>query len=420
VHRGKYNTAARLFFVLFFALLIAESTQHLVHLVQVGPIARFPRVLALWLSAATLTGVLSIRKDTQINRVALVVTLLGVSYIMIYVLRYDDLGPDILVIAAAAVAHRLELLKKRPVLVLTALFGSVFLVRLIGGIQNESLNIFRKTNQTILTVAMGAFLYWIFEEDIVTLRREKQLIQQEIDSIVPFAEFGKNSTGIVHDFKNDAALFSALTSITRQSLGEPIDQNLVSRLEHLTKRLSNRIQLILTATTVHSHSQKDEQFFDLHHTVEASIYPFKASLDFRTVLEVEALSILKGVTMRGRRDLLIAILENLLRNSCEAVLAHASSEVPLVTVRAPSNREIVIQDNGSGFPFCPKGCVHENCLFCPKIRLGVTTKIHGSGLGMHRITQAADMLGIEVIIRSERNHGVTSTIRIPESCTEDT
>lgn len=423
MHRGKYNTAARLFFVLFFALTVSESVRLITYIIEIGPYTWFPRVLVIWLSATVITGFLSFLRETPARRFALIVTLAVIANVMIYVLNYDDLGPDILIIATAAVAHRLGMLRKRPIIVLTALFGSVFLVRFVSAFQNGSLNLFRIANQSILTLGMGAFLYWIFEDDIFTLKREKRVMQQEMDTIVPFAEFGRNSAGIVHDFKNDAALFSALTSVTRQSLGEPIDQNLVSRLEHITQRLSDRIQLILTATSVYSHSseeaeQKQEQFFELHHTVQASIYPFSASLIFRTVLEVHPLNTLRGTTVRGRPDLLIAILENLIRNSCEATLEHAAPGAPLVTVRAPSSREVIVEDNGKGLPFCQNGCVHENCLFCPQVRLGVTTKEQGSGLGMYRIAQAAELLGVEVTIRSQRNKGIIATVRIPESIIE--
>lgn len=423
MHQAKYNTAARIFFVLFFALTISEGVRLVTYMIEIGPYTWFPRVFVVWLFATVITGFLSFLRETPTQRIALIATLAVIANVMIYVLNYDDLGPDILIIATAAVAHRLGLLRKRPIIVLAVLLGSVFLVRFISGLQNGSLNLFRKVNQSILTLGMGAFLYWIFEDDIVTLKREKQLMQREMDSIVPFAEFGRNSAGIVHDFKNDAALFSALTSVTRQSLGEPIDQNLVSRLEHVTQRLSDRIQLILTATSVYSRSSEDlgqeqQQFFDLHHTVQASIYPFSASLIFRTVLEVHPLNTLRGTTVRGRPDLLIAILENLIRNSCEAALEHAAPDAPLVTVHAPSSREVIVEDNGKGLPFCQNGCVHENCLFCPQIRLGVTTKEQGSGLGMHRIAQAAERLGVEVTIKSQRNKGIIATVRIPESIIE--
>jgi signal transduction histidine kinase len=418
--RLRSRPVALTFFLLFFTFAVTHGVRIAGRYVGYDQYDSFPLFFAVYAAFAILFGLLTLAKQSRRTDILLVGTIAMSSYPIAVLHSAENITAEILMVAAAAAGYRFRLFSRSTVPILTALFGGLVIVRIATDFGNGDINPFRLANQIAIPVFMIAFLYWIFEDDLQRLGRERELYRRELDSIVPFAEFGRNVTGVVHDFRNDASLFSSFTAVLRRSIGETVDQAMVDALDRSTRRFTGRIEMILAATTGGGQEADAEKHFDLRSIVEASVYVFRLHAELRDLVVVRGESSLEGTTIRGDARLLVAIMENVIRNSCDAILEKANRLVledaaswrPRVTIHC-SPREIIISDNGPGLPFCPSRCRSNNCLYCPEITPGRTTKRDGNGIGLFRIRAAAEKLGVHVLVRTESGEGVTTHITIP-------
>ncbi len=415
----RYRVVAGVFFMMYLLLAVSDWGRIAALLLTGIGYPQFPRYAVYFSFFALGFGAIAFTTERRHSVWVLVVIMAVAGYVSAYLHKRDSLSADVIVIAAAIVAYRSKLLNKRPLLVLGLLFGGLLGVRFLtmSGIPQRMWS--RLANHVSIAVAIVGFLYWMFEEELVRTGREQAAYRRELDSIVPFAEFGRNATGIVHDFKNDAALFATFASLARQSEGEPLDPENIAQIERASRRLSKRIDMILTVTTAGSRPETNESTFNFREILEASVYVFRANIELRRFLAVDLQGVADDVMIHGSAAHMIAIVENVIRNSCEAVqerqqqLQDVSGWNPRVSMIA-TGATIVISDNGNGFPYCPEGCRSSNCLYCPGVGMGNTTKENGSGIGLFRVGAAAKRLGVSVVMRSEPGNGVTTTITVPK------
>ena len=385
------------------------------------PLIRGPLLLRdrFWYPVfALMFGVLLFFAESRRTQIIQVLTVMFVGLISASILTPVEIGGDLSVIVAAVLAYKYGLLQTRARTKLSLMFGALVFFRIVGTLAIDRFIPFRIANQIAVAVVSVPFLYWLFEEELIRTREQRDRITAELARTEPFVEFGRNVSGIIHDFKNDASLFSAFGSLLRMSQGTVIDDEIISSYDRYVARLHDRIQRVLVAT----HARDDaNQEFDLIDAVRASMYAFESNLELRRSVRMNLEEPLHSIQVRGNMAQLIAILENVMRNSCDALIERAQNDPAAPPARLgvavelrDGTVEITIEDNGPGLPFCQTEC-ESNCLFCPEVQLGRTSKVNGTGIGLFRIRSAADRLGATVVMRSRRNVGVKTVIRLSES-----
>lgn len=375
--------------------------------------ALFQRTFFLYGLFLAIFASLSIVRESRLTRGLQVGALLALGAVVVSRIAPRELGGDFIVLLAAALAYKYGIMRTRPRLKSVMFLGVLIGARLFGVFVLHSVEIWRVFNQILITVLAVPILYWVFEAELQQIRRERDRLDALREDNQPFVEFGRNVTGIVHDFKNDVGLFSTFGQFLDLSRGEVLDGSQVDLYHRYVQRLSSRINQIMTVTQA---SQRyEEATVDLQSLVRSTVYVFQSNLEFKRVIQFELSIPEDAIPVRVSPAPLVSILENLMRNSCEALVEHPPADgAPelAVTVRTSTRGvEILIVDNGPGLPFCSR-CREENCLYCPEIATGMTTKDNGSGIGLVSIRRHAERYQLHVMLRSAPDAGVAATVTI--------
>ncbi len=386
------------------------------------PDRQFPQVgnaeVLIYLAFLCGFSILLFFRESRRTQIAQILLLIGLGIAVVTVIAPKELGGDLNFLLAAALAYKYGLFNTHPILKLTSVIGTLAISRSIVAIIRDDISVGRVLNQLVIVSLAIPIVYWLFEDELIRTRREKRRLEQLQQSNQPFVEFGRNVSGIVHDFKNDLGLLHTFGQYLDFSAGEPIEMSLVNRYKGYVDRIAMRIRRILMVTQA-SHQATDKRIL-LQDLVRSTLYVFQSNLEFKRVVTFDVLLEDRELYATMQPAPLISILENLIRNSCEALVESYTGDSPpsgkaIVTVklRVRSDAvEIVVADNGPGIPFC-ETCRHTNCLECPNFAIGKSGKKDGSGIGMFNIRHAARQLGIDVHLSSAHGRGVVATVSIP-------
>jgi signal transduction histidine kinase len=234
----------------------------------------------------------------------------------------------------------------------------------------------------------------------------------------PFVTFGQNTAGLVHDFRNDVnAMSIAIQTLQlRNGRGRPPDPQDMDRIARSLENLTHRINMVRFVTE--AGREGPAEYLDLRIVVDSAVYPFVISPELRHRIEFEIDSI-GDVVIRGNRLAYLQLFENIIRNSCEALLEHppaggAMARINVVIARYGRQVEMEFRDNGPGIPDC-RVCRRRVCLDCPNFAVGKTTKKFGSGIGMINIFRVVKSLGGHIRIDStEAGTSLLVTIPVPD------
>ncbi len=345
---------------------------------------------------------------------AITILLMGYSYILFS--GSNNVGGEVVTVFAGFLMYKYRLLDRRPVLKLVLMvagvfvsytFSAFFVFRDQPGLRMYSLH--------PLLVAVGALLLWIiFEEDFQKLRADHVKLEKQLQMDRPFIEFGKNAAGLVHDFKNDLGLISAFVHIlkTRAESQTPIGPDDVAALNRYVKRLEDRIYVVRYATS--ARDVEAEEMIDLNRLVSCVEYVFRVNPEFRRKIEFVIVPA-ENPLYFGSRTALLHILENLLRNSCEALIEMVGSYRPAritITVEDdPDDTRIIVTDTGPGISFC-LDCDEEDCMKCEVFDIGVTSKPEGSGFGLYNVRRFLAEIGGTMQLFSDPDKGTTAVVHL--------
>lgn len=364
--------------------------------------------------------------ETRATHIIQILAMMVFGGVAVYEIAPRDLGGDLAFVIAGGLAYRYGLLDRRRILKLSLIIGTLILIRLAAVITYDDIDIKRAVNQIIIVVFFVPFLYLIFERDFLRTIQEKHKLEAYRAQNRPFVEFGQNVSGIVHDFKNDLALFSSYAEFLRTCEWEPLEPTYVNQLEGYVGRFRNRIDRLLFVTRKRGH--REEEVFSLEKAVRSALYVFETSNDFRRTVTFHCRCAVHPIQIRSHPDEFLSILENLIRNSCEALLRarEESGSDPYHTPRVEIHIEhredvpgvaVVVEDNGPGFLFCgaPDG---RECTL--DLRDLVRRGDGLLGLGLQNVAYAAERIGADVVLKSARNRGVRATVRLPATTIEHT
>lgn len=356
--------------------------------------------------------------ETTKSRLAQVLAFIVIGTMVTIVVTPMEIGGDLLFVLSAVMAYKYGFLNTMMLPKVIAIIGILILARLYLVLFTDELTLRQAIGQFTIGLSFIPIVYWLFEDELRRIAKEKRLLEERAKEDQPFIEFGRNVSGVVHDFKNDLGLFSMFGQLLEMNRDEPITDQTLNEYRGYVNRLSERIERILAVTRLSRSA--GVKTFDVADLINSVLYVFQSNLEFKRNINFSVNVPAEATYVTSNPAEIVAIVENVVRNSCEALVdMYGSSEEAVsqafVTVTCTVGDGVVtlmITDNGPGIPEC-FDCPHDNCLDCPVFRIGRTTKPGGTGLGLFNVRSAARRLGAEVAIASARGEGVTTTVTIP-------
>ncbi|MFW5696068.1 MAG: sensor histidine kinase [Alkalispirochaeta sp.] len=366
----------------------------------------FDNVFRLTAVAMAVVFLILARYDNVVIRYFQVFLLLILSLLLIYVNdNPSELSGFILLSISLAAAYKMTLFGRRTqrTLAIIVVFTLAFTVA-AGAMHGFST--IRLVNITNFVLVYLALLYFIFEEETLTLRRQRDILTQRAEELEPFAELGTNVTGLVHDFKNDIARLSALASVERLS----DNTETAAKLDRYADRLNERVESILYVATGADHTAIES--ISLTEMLQRVTYYFvEVNRGLKHAVNLQ-LHTPTDVTVSTRRNALLVVMENVIRNCIEATEGYADRTIEIELTPTDSGAQITIDHYGRLLPWQePTGHavdVRKSQFF----RRGKSRRPGGTGLGMINVIRALEVLGAHMTMEN-RTSGVRSVIYLP-------
>ena len=358
-------------------------------------------------------GILLFLPDRKIIRISLPILLVAFSSSVTLLITPKEIGGDLVLIFAAVLMQKYGFLKRKTLLKLF-FFAIVLISTRAGTVIMGNNDLFRAINQTAIFLAAFPLVYWLYEPDLIRIRKKTEKLVSETRQNTVFAEFGKNVAGIIHDLRNYANVFESFGEIFKDA-DEKEKAEALREFDIYIKQLNQRIDGIMFVTKKRNDSVIEE--VEIGNIIDAITYIFKVNAAFKQKIRITEELPSKPVHLKVHVQPLTRLLENVIRNSCEAIISNTAEDVNSVkgrvntaVTKADGRIIITVTDNGPGFPFEFDG----NILNAPQLDDSFTTKEGGGGLGLYNIRLAAEVLGASVDIRSVKGRGVTTTVSLPD------
>lgn len=365
---------------------------------------------------AVVFGSQTILRDGAASRWFQIITLTLYSAAAIYLMTPRLPNGELLTYVAMLLAYKYGLLARAPIPKVLLISVPWLIARGAVALSGQPGMLVHSLNLAAILPVTIALSYWLFEEELQRVRERASLLEDERRMQRPFVEFGRNVAGIVHDFKNDVSLFSGYAQMLNLRRGSQIEQTDVAQLRRYVDRLNVRVERILAVTrAAHQVEPRDVKLNEL---LESSLYVFQSNLDFGRAISFSFFPDERLTTIRVAPSHLATIVENVVRNSCEALVEAQSDSLSggqvIVSTRRVDEQhvEIRISDDGPGIAEC-EDCPKSNCLDCLSKHAGNSTKPGGTGMGLRNVQLSAAAIGAEVHMKSLLGKGVTTTIVLP-------
>lgn len=384
--------------------------------------------------------------DNKVIRYLQVGGLLVLGLLLVYTnANPSDLSAFVLFSIALSAAYKMSLFGRysRRMIGLIVVFIIAF-AAVSGGIHGFSF--MQRVNIANFILAYVALLYVIFEEETLSLRKQRDSLSLQADELRPFAALGSNTAGLVHDFKGDVAGLYALASIERMS----DNVEAADRIQSYAERLNERVESILDVATAANRYEPEE--LDLSEVLRHVMYYFvEVNRDLKHKVHITS-DLQPGLTVTTRRNALMVVLENVMKNAIEATEGFPERSVLVRCCHEQRNsighdanghdanghdtnghdtnehdaneqdtnehdtRAVIeITHNGRNLPHDLGFAGPVNVRRSEYFRRGRSTKPGGTGLGMINVIRALEVAELEMTMR-DLNTGVESRIVFPASC----
>jgi two-component system, NtrC family, nitrogen regulation sensor histidine kinase GlnL len=220
---------------------------------------------------------------------------------------------------------------------------------------------------------------------------------------------------LAHEVKNPLSGIRGAAQLLRDEVS-PEHQAMTDLICMETDRirdLLDQVEIFAAGAPVEKQAVNIHQV--LQYVLSVAHTGFASHVDFKEIYDPSLPQVL------GKRDLLVQMLLNIVKNAAEAIAGQADACITFTTtyrsgyrIRLSNNDEgktslpiaVVIEDNGPGIPEDVR-----NRLFEPFI----STKEDGRGLGLAIVAKIASDLGLVVELDEEFNEGTRFTILLPSA-----
>ncbi len=209
---------------------------------------------------------------------------------------------------------------------------------------------------------------------------------------------------IAHEIKNPLTPLKLGVQLLEKSWKEN-DPNFSKKFEKFSKSFIEQIESLSQIASEFSNFAKipDTTFTDVNlpEVILQSIQVFSKLNDLQIEFENKSGN---NVTIKGDRDYLLRIFNNLLKNAVEAIPDYVDGHIKVILEERRGTAHLTVTDNGKGIP--------ENLrdrIFHPNF----TTKSSGTGLGLAFVKQAVENMAGSVSFKTNDNEGTSFFIDIP-------
>ncbi len=344
--------------------------------------------------------------DNVVIRYFQVSILLILSLISVW--TNDDpsaLAPFVLLSIGLAAAYKMSLFGRKTTFVLLWVTIIIGAVAYFAGMVHGFTTLQRVNILNFMVVYLG-LLFFIFEEETLSLKKQHEILTRKATELQPFAELGSNVAGLVHDFKGDLSGVYALASIERHSG----NTDLGDKLQYYGERLNERIQSVLYVATANDHVEPEE--IDVEEMLRRVVYYFIGiNRNLKYKIDID-LNVREPLVVTTRRNVMLVILENVIKNSIEATEGYPDRTIQISAHRRDDMAQIVIEHRGRGLPWATVDGRPVNVRRSNYFRRGRSGRPGGTGLGMINVVRALEILDAEMDMEN-LPVGVRSTIVHP-------
>ena len=242
------------------------------------------------------------------------------------------------------------------------------------------------------------------DREVNILQREVQLYRTLSTAGITAATFAHESNA--NPFKIISRSIAAIERRTKQHVGDLYDK-LFKRPINGTKRALDSLSVLSTATlSLVDHEKRRTARIDLHefiHDVLDTYTPFLEGRDVKLIKDLAP----GNPFLRGQPAALESILTNLLNNSM-AAFEDAGTKRRIIQIASQLSRDrwqLSVSDNGPGIVGIPTADI-----WLP----GLTTRKHGTGLGLTIVRDATKDLGGSVdAVKNGELGGAMITVELP-------
>lgn len=246
----------------------------------------------------------------------------------------------------------------------------------------------------------------LLEIKIETKTKELRAVQaKEVEQIYHFAEFGKLSSGLLHDLVNPlTALMLNIQKVKMDSESDP-NLNLIKLEINQAVKASERMKDFIISVRKQINFQNQKELFSLNQEIEEAItilnYKTKKS-DTEIIFSAN-----ENIKIIGDPIKFNQIVTNLISNAIDACSNNQDGkEINIILSKNNDFVNLIITDNGCGI-----ASNHLNKIFEPFF----TTKNNNNlGLGLSLIKKIIEesFLGT-ITVQSELNFGTSFNINLP-------
>jgi len=324
----------------------------------------------------------------------------------------SELSGFILLSIALAAAYKMSLFGQRTQRVLGIIVVLTLAFTFWAGAAHDFTTA-RLVNTANFVFVYLALLFFIFEEETLSLRKQRDVLTQQASELTPFAELGTNVAGLVHDFRNDVARLYALASVERLAGNTELSE----KLDRYADRINERIESVLYVATAADHSEVDA--IHLKEMLQRVVYYFvEVNRGLKHQIEI-TLDAPEDVRVTSRRNALLVVMENVVKNSIDATVGYPDRTIEIVLSQTDRGARITIDHHGKHLPWQEPVGTAVNVRTSNFFRRGRSGRKGGTGLGMINVIRALEILGAQMTMENKPS-GVCSTLELPRDCCSET
>ena len=226
------------------------------------------------------------------------------------------------------------------------------------------------------------------------------LMNRNIEAVAEarqFESFNRRSAFVVHDLKN---LLLQLTLVVRNADRHRDNPQFQRDTLATVKNAQTRMQEMLAQLQSNQASTESNEAVDVERLIEAAISSKPA---IAPLIRTEVDKQLGGVSIIANQLRLQRVIGNLIQNASEA--SGPNGEIRLSARRLGLETEIEVQDYGVG--------MSEQFVRTRLFRPFVTSKVHGTGIGVFESREYVRELGGTIEVASRENVGTVFKLRLP-------
>lgn len=311
------------------------------------------------------------------------------------------------IVVSIILAIQYSFFEKRFILKIAICVTITIIMGMIGSLIRSGFDILSVLAGLTVMVMFIMILWIAFHEvltDHINKARELELRHQK-NSI--FIRFGKNVAGLVHNIRNMLTMLVGIESIAGHVKDAEKLEELTERKQYVFTRMSDAISRILNV--VKARQDSSLRIVDLNELVTGIIDFFRTDLDFKNNVRTELDLYSKNLTVEAQPLELCEIIENLVKNSWEAMAEKQDNTENIIKIKTFKNGapRLSITDNGSGIAGLTE-CRNKEC--SKFFKIGQTSKEQGTGLGVPFVLEAVKSNGWDITFKSQAKKGTMVTL----------